>query len=122
MSELEKRLFVLGLVLTISAGVLTAALFGRWAALSFLAGGALGGVGLLWLKRTVDGLFLQDRKAANFRVGLGFLFRLLLIPATLYVMIRLVSLSAPAVIAGFAVFHSCIVIEGILEALGKLPR
>lgn len=122
MSGLEIRLFGIGLGMILAAAILTLVFFGFWEALSLLMGGTLGGLALLWLKRTIDGVLLQDRKAAKFRVTLGFLLRVLLIPTMLYVMIRVVSMSAPAVIAGFAVFHSCIVIEGILEALGRSPK
>jgi hypothetical protein len=87
---------------------------------SFLAGGALAGLNLAWLHRSVRAV-LCGAKAPKRRILIEFFCRVLLIPLGLYAMIRFLFLSVPAAVAGFAVFSCSVLIEGILEAFGNQP-
>jgi hypothetical protein len=120
--NLERRLAVISSVLLVSGGLASWLLFDLPRAISFLAGGVLAGVSLLWLHRAVDGMFSRDPKQSKFRMLAGFFLRLLLIPLCLYAMIRFLFLSLPAAVAGFAVFHCSVFIEGILEAFDSGPE
>jgi hypothetical protein len=115
--KLETRLVHIAAWLAAAGGVLTWFFFDARHALSFFAGSLLAGVSILWLRRVLDSAFLQERKAPKGRVLAGFLLRLLLIPLCLYAMIRFLFLSVPAAVAGFAVIHGCILVEGILEII-----
>ncbi len=115
-SLLERRLFRIGYCL-IAAG--TAAIwvfFDLRAGLSFAAGGLLAAANLAWLRRTASAVMFENQKRSKRSVLTGYFFRLVLIPLTLYAMIRFLFLSVPAVVAGFAAFHFSVLIEGILEA------
>jgi hypothetical protein len=122
MTALERRVFLIGAAL-VGCGTFVLTVVSGWrAGLSFAGGGLLGGGGLLWLRRTVGGVFFHDPKGSKSRVITGFLLRLLLIPFCLYVMIRFLFLSVTASVAGFAAFYCSVLIEGILEAFGKAPE
>ena len=122
MTALERRLFLIGAALVACGTVVAAATLGWRTAFSIAGGGLLGGGGLLWLRRSVAGIFFHDLKRSKSRIITGFLLRLLLIPLGLYVMIRFLFLGAAATVAGFAAFYCSILIEGILEAFGKAPE
>src|SRR5512140_369001 len=112
----EKRVFRIGILVIALGSVAIFPFFGLRAGGSFLAGGALSAVSLLWLRHSVGSLTLANAKHSKQRALAGFLLRLLLIPLCLYVMIRVLHISVPAAVAGFAAFHCSIFIEGILEA------
>lgn len=115
--QLETRLFKIAASLVAAGGILTGLIFGMRQAASFLCGGALAGINVLWLRGVLNALVLQDPKASKRRVLVGFALRLLLIPLGLYVMIRFLFLGVAAAVAGFAACHCSIFVEGILEAL-----
>ncbi len=112
----EQRIPRIGGVL-LAAGSLPAFwFFGATAGWSFVAGGTLAAFNLLWLRRSLAGLVMDDASSSKRRVLAGFFLRLLLLPLCLYVMIRFLFLSVPAAVAGFAAFHCSVFIEGVLEA------
>ena len=121
-SSLERRLFWLGFVLTAAGSLATWFFFSGNAGWSFMAGGALAGGNLLWLRSSVGSLLLRDPKRSKTQVLAGFILRLMLIPLCLYVMIRFLFLDIFAAVAGFAVFVCSVFIEGILEAFGRGPK
>jgi len=118
----EKRIFRIGTALVAAGAVITAVLIGWVQGLSLAAGGLLAALNLAWLRGTVNAIMLRDPKRSQRRVLGEFFFRLLLIPLCLYAMIRFLFLSAPALMAGFALFLFSVLIEGILEALGHNPK
>jgi len=113
---IERRIFWLGVSFVSVGGILAWLLFGNHRAVSFLAGGALAGISLAWLRRSVGRLMLHGGAKSKGSILAGYLLRLLLIPLSLYAMFRLLYLSLPAAVLGFAVFHCGILVEGILEA------
>ncbi len=119
---IERRIFRLGVVLTISGGILCAIFFGPRTAVSFAGGGLLAGLNLAWLRSGVNAAFAKDPSRHKGRILGGFFLRLILIPLTLYAMIRFLSVSIPAAVAGFAVFNCSIFVEGILEAFDNSSR
>ncbi len=112
----ERRIPVIGGVLVAAGSVLVFLLYGAFSGLSFLAGGGLAALSMLWLRRSIEGLLLDDAKRSKRRALSGFFLRLLLIPLCLYVMIRFLFMSVFAAVAGFAVFHCSVFVEGLLEA------
>ncbi len=120
--RLERRLFWLGVGLTAAGGLAAWFFFGGNAGWSFLAGGALAGGNVLWLRYSIDGLLLRDPKRSKIQVLGGFFLRLMLIPLCLYAMIRFLFLDIIAAVAGFAVLVCSVFIEGILEAFGRSPK
>lgn len=120
--SLERRLFLLGLGLAAGGGLLTWFCFGVREGLSFLAGAALAGGDLLWLRSTVSTIFSGKLRRSKLRVLAGFGCRLLLIPLCLYAMMRFLFLDVIAAVAGFALFVCSVFVEGILEAFGSSPK
>jgi hypothetical protein len=120
--SLERRLLLLGLGLTAGGGLLTWVCFGVREGLSFLAGAALAGGDLLWLRSTVGTIFSGSLQRSRLRVLAGFICRLLLIPLCLYAMMRFLFLDVIAAVAGFALFVCSVFVEGILEAFGSSPK
>lgn len=120
--RLERRLFWLGVGLTAAGSLAAWFFFGGNAGWSFLAGGALAGGNVLWLRYSIDGLLLRDPKRSKIQVLGGFFLRLMLIPLCLYAMIRFLFLDIIAAVAGFAVLVCSVFIEGILEAFGRSPK
>lgn len=112
---LERRLLWIGGTLVCLGSVLVALFYGVYYGASFLAGGVLSAVNLAWLRHTVDST-LWRADTSQFRIVAGFILRLMLIPLCLYAIIRLFLFGIIAAIAGFAVFSSCILVEGLLEA------
>ena len=113
----ETRLLRIAASLVGAGSVVTALLFDIRQASSFLCGGILAGVSVLWLRKVLNAIVLQDSKASKRHALAGFALRLLLIPLGLYVMIRFLFLGVAAAVAGFAACHCSIFVEGILEAL-----
>ncbi len=120
--ELERRLLIIGAWLVSGGSLATWAIWGFGPGLSFVAGGVLGGVSLTWLRRGLGTLFARDQKTTKRMVLAGFLLRVLLIPLCLYAMIRFLFLSVPAAVAGFAVLHFSVLVEGILEAFSNSSK
>lgn len=114
---IEGRIFWLGVGMVGVGSLLVGSLFGLLHAESFLLGGALAAVNFSWFRWSVREVFNQDAKRSKRRILGGFFGRLLLIPLGLYVMMRLLSLSVPAAVAGLTVFHCGVFVEGILEAV-----
>jgi hypothetical protein len=115
--DLERRIFWIGAWLVAGGSLLTWLLFGLKSGASFLAGGALAAANLAMLRAAVNAAFFYDPKRSKRRILAGYFLRLLLIPLCLYAMIRFLSLSIIAAVAGFALFNCSIFVEGILEAL-----
>ena len=115
--SLEIRVMHIGGWLAAAGTLLTWLFYDLRQALSFLGGGLLAGLSMLWLRAVLNAAFLQERNAHKWRILAGFLLRLLLIPLCLYAMIRFLFLSVPAAVAGFAAIHCSILVEGILEIL-----
>ncbi len=112
---LESRLLFIGGILVCLGSVLVSLGYGVHYGISFLAGGMLSAANLAWLRHTVNSALGKPDKS-QFRIVAGFILRLLLIPLFLYAIIRLFFFGIIAAIAGFAVFSSCILVEGLLEA------
>lgn len=112
---LERRLLWIGGALVCLGSVFVALIYGVYYGASFLAGGILSAANLAWLRHTVDSALWRADKS-QFRIVAGFILRLMLIPLCLYAIIRLFFFGIIAAIAGFAVFSSCILVEGLLEA------
>ena len=122
MKSLERRIFLLGLWLVVAGSILTAILYDVLHAVSLLAGGAIAGISLLWLRQAVDAIIFYDPKSSKRRILGGFFLRLLLIPLCLYAMMRFLFLSLPGVVVGFALFNCSVLVEGILEAFEGSPK
>ncbi len=118
---IERRIFLIGAALLAAGSLVTLLYFGRLTAISFFTGGLLAALNMAWLRQTVRSITLQDQKVSKRRVLAGFFLRLLLIPLCLYAMIRFLFWSIPAAVAGFALFHCSIFLEGILEAIDRSP-
>lgn len=122
LKRIERRLVWIGIWLVLAGSVLAGLRFGLMTGASFLAGGALAAVNLSWLRQVVSGFVFSDPKTSRRRLLAGYIVRLVLIPLSLYAMIRFLSLSIPAAVAGFAVFNCSVFVEGVLEAFGYRPR
>jgi hypothetical protein len=122
LKRIERRLVWIGIWLVLAGSILTGLRFGMMTGTSFLAGGALAAVNLSWLRQIVSGFVFSDPKTSRRRLLAGYIVRLVLIPLSLYAMIRFLSLSIPAAVAGFAVFNCSVFVEGVLEAFGYRPR
>lgn len=122
MGSLESRLLWLSLGLTAVGSLLAWWGFGGRAALSLLAGGALAGADLFWLRSALGSAFSGDPKRSKLQVLMGYVLRLLLIPLCLYAMIRFLFLDTIAAVAGFGVFVCSVFVEGVLEAFGISPK
>jgi hypothetical protein len=117
MTIIERRIFWIGTVLSLSGAVICTGIWGVRSGTSFAAGSLLGGLGLAWLRWTVTRIVFADPGRSVNRVIVGFILRLLLIPLCLYAMIRFLLTGIVAAVAGFAVFTCSIFIEGVYEAL-----
>ena len=122
LKRIERRLEWIGVGLVVTGTLVTALRFGILTGISFFAGGALAAGNLSWLRQTVTGIVFSEPQKSKRRILAGYIMRLMLIPITLYAMIRFLSLSIPAAVAGFAVFYCSVFVEGVLEAFGYRPR
>lgn len=122
MEGIERRLLRLGVSLALGGTFLAWTIFGPRAGLSFVAGAALGGGNVSWLRSSILAVLSGDLKRSKSKVLAGFVLRLLLIPLCLYVMIRFLFLDIAAAVAGFAVFIGSVFLEGVLEAFGSSPK
>jgi hypothetical protein len=119
---LERRIFRLGAYLLLAGGALTWLFFDAKTAISLLAGGALAALNMAWLRRTVRAVTLDDAKTSKRRILAGFFLRLLLIPLCLYAIMHFFFPGIIAATAGFVVFSSGILIEGIFESAKSSPK
>jgi hypothetical protein len=108
--------------LVVLSGVLAGLVIDARAGLSVTAGGALAAVNLAWTGAAMERILLTQPERARRGATAGYLLRLMLILLILYATIRLHFLSAPAAVAGFAVFYCSIFVEGVLEALASFRR
>lgn len=118
----EKRIFAIGATLSLGAGLLVWLLLGGRQALSLAAGCLLAALNLAWLRQTVGAAVYHHAGRSKLRILWGFLLRMLLLPLCLYAMIRLLFLSAIAAAAGFALFYSGVLIEGLLQAAARKTK
>ncbi len=121
-SAVEKRIFAIGAWLSLGGSLLVWLLLGGRQGVSFATGCVLAALNLAWLRRTVGAMMYVHPERSGLRILVEFLLRLLLIPVCLYAMIRLLFLSAIAATAGFALFYSGVLIEGVLQASRRKPR
>jgi hypothetical protein len=119
MTIIERRIFLIGAIVSLVGTVVCAFVFGFRIGASFLAGSLLGALSLAWLRWTVTRIVFTDPRGSVNRVIVGFILRLLLIPLCLYAMIRFLLAGVVAAVAGFALFICGIFIEGVYEALKK---
>ena len=122
MNCFERRLLLLGICLTVAGSLLSLLFWGWVVSLSFAAGGLLGGGNLVWLRASISSIVFHDPDRSRTRVLAGFFLRLLLIPLSLYVMIRFLFMDILAAVAGLTVFVCSVFIEGVLEAFGRSPK
>ena len=120
-TSIERRLTRIGALLVAASAGLCWALWGLREAGSCLAGGLLAAGSVSWLSRTVASVLAAPPPYPKRRIITGYVARLLLIPLGLYAMLRLRLFSLPAVVAGFAAFNLAVLVEGILEAVGRRP-
>src|SRR5262245_59094393 len=98
LKRIERRLARIGTGLVLAGSFVTALRFGLLTGASFLAGGALAAANLAWLRQIVSGFAFNDAKTSRRRLLAGYIVRLVLIPLSLYAMIRFLSLSIPAAV------------------------
>ena len=119
MTAIEQRIFRIGALMVAAGTILCGSMFGVRQGISFLAGGTLSGLSLAWLRATVNAIAFSDRRRSTVRVVGSFILRLVLIPLSLYAIIRFLYLGIIAAVAGFAIFNCSVFIEGLYEALRK---
>jgi hypothetical protein len=115
----ERRIFALGAALEVAGMAVVWLIWGFVTAISFIAGGVLAALNMAWLRHTVRSVGFNDPNVSKRHILAGFILRLLLIPLCLYAMIRFLFWSISAAVAGFALFHCSLLLEGILEALNR---
>lgn len=122
MEMVERRIIWLTLGLAV-VGITTAwACFGAREGLSFAGGAAVGCGELLWLRSSVGKLFARGPRSSTLRILGGYFLRLLLIPFSLYVMIRFLFVDVIAAVIGIMVLVGSVLVEGVLEAFGSNPK
>jgi hypothetical protein len=120
--KFERRAFWIGGWL-VAAGSLTAGLIFGWTyGASFLAGGLLSAINLRLLIRTVNSALARGSQVRNVRIAATYILRLLLIPLCLYAIMHFFFFGIIAATAGFVVFSSGILIEGIFEGFKSSPQ
>jgi hypothetical protein len=77
---------------------------------------------VLWLRSSIGKVFARGPRSSNLRVLAGYFLRLLLIPFSLYVMIRFLTVDVIAAVAGMMVLIGSVLVEGVLEAFGSNPK
>jgi hypothetical protein len=120
--QFERRLFWIGGWLVAAGSIVTGLVFGLNYGASFLAGGLLSAVNLKLLIRTINSALARNRKISNIRIAATYILRLLLIPLCLYAIMQFLFFGIIAATAGFVVFSSSIIIEGVFEAFKSSPR
>ena len=120
--QFERRVFRIGGWLVAAGSLVTGLIFGFNYAASFLAGGLLSALNLRLLIRSVNSALARSHKVSSVRIAATYILRLLLIPLCLYVIMQFLFFGIIAATAGFVVFSSSILIEGIFEAFKSSPR
>ena len=118
----ERRVFRIGAWLVAAGSVGTGLIFGLKYGISFLAGGLLSAVNMRLLIRTINGALARSSRISSIRITAGYIFRLLLIPICLYAIMHFFFNGIIAATAGFVVFSSGILLEGIFEAVKSSPE
>jgi hypothetical protein len=118
----ERRVFRIGAWLVAGGSLGTGLIFGLKYGISFLAGGLLSAVNLRMLIRTINAALARSSKVSSLRITAGYIVRLLLIPLCLYAIMHFFFRGIIAATAGFVVFSSGILIEGIFEAAKSSPK
>jgi hypothetical protein len=118
----EQRIFRIGAWLVAAGSVGTGLIFGLKYGISFLAGGLLSAVNMRLLIRTINAALARSSRISSIRITAGYIFRLLLIPLCLYAIMHFFFRGIIAATAGFVVFSSSILIEGIFEAAKNSPK
>lgn len=119
--SVERRLIWLTLGFAAAGSLIAWICFSLRAGMSFAAGAAIGCGNLLWIRFTVDRVFARGGKGSTAPVVAGYLARLMLIPLSLYAMIRFFSVDVIAAVAGLVVLVCSVLAEGILEGFGSNP-
>jgi hypothetical protein len=122
METVERRLVWLSLGLSAAGSLAAWACFGAREGLSFAGGAAVGGGELLWLRSSIGKLFVRGPRSSTLPVLAGYFLRLLLIPLSLYVMIRFLIVDVIAAVIGMMVLIGSVLVEGVLEAFGSNPK
>ena len=120
--KFERRLFLIGGWLVAAGSLTTGLVFGWNYGASFLAGGLLSAINLRLLIRTVNSALARSSKISSIRIAAVYIFRLLLIPLCLYAIMHFFFNGIIAATAGFVVFSSGILLEGIFEAVKSSPE
>ena len=115
--EFERRLFWIGAWLVIGGSLIAGLIFGFKHGASFLAGGILSAANMKLLIRAVNSALARSSNISHIRIAATYISRLLLIPLCLYAIMHFFFFGIIAATAGFVVFSSSILIEGIFEAL-----
>jgi hypothetical protein len=122
MDKVERRIVRLYLGLAAGGSMAAWIFFGAREGLSFAGGAVVGGVELLWLRASIGKIFVRGPRSSNRPVLAGYFLRLLLIPFSLYVMIRFLFADVIAVVTGMMVLIGSVLVEGVLEAFGSNPK
>ena len=120
--KFERRLFWIGGWLVAAGSLATGLLFGWNYGAAFLAGGLLSAINLRLLIRTVNSALARSSKISGIRIAAVYILRLLLIPLCLYAIMHFFFFGIIAATAGFVVFSSSILIEGIFEGFKSSPK
>jgi len=120
--KFERRVFWIGGWLVAAGSLTTGLVFGWNYGASFLAGGLLSAINLRLLIRTVNSALARSSRISSIRIAAVYIFRLLLIPLCLYAIMHFFFFGIIAATAGFVVFSSGILLEGIFEAVKSSPK
>jgi len=115
-SAFERKVFWIGMWMVAGGTIVTALIFGLKHGVSFLLGGLLSAINLKLLIRTVNAALARSNRISSIRITAGYILRLLLIPLCLYAIMHFFFPGIIAATAGFVVFSSGFLIEGIFEA------
>jgi hypothetical protein len=118
----ERKVFWIGMWMVVAGTIVTALIFGLKYGVSFLLGGLLSAVNLKWLIRTINAALARSSRVSSIRITAGYILRLLLIPLCLYAIMHFFFPGIIAATAGFVVFSSGFLIEGIFEAVKSGDR
>jgi len=112
----ERKVFWIGTCLVAAGTIVTLLIFGLKYGISFFLGGLLSALNLKLLVRTVNTALVRSDSISGIRITAGYILRLLLIPLGLYAIMHFFFFGIIAATAGFVVFSSGFLIEGIFEA------
>ncbi|HTY63255.1 MAG TPA: ATP synthase subunit I [Acidobacteriota bacterium] len=118
----ERKVFWIGMWMVAAGTAVTALSFGLRYGICFLLGGLLSAVNLKLLIRTVNAALARSDRISGIRITAGYILRLLLIPLCLYAIMHFLFSGIIAATAGFVVFSSGFLIEGIFEAVKSGDR